>query len=203
MANFGRKKINMEIIFASSNQNKAKEIQAALPRDIQIRTLIDLGFTDDIPETALTLEGNALLKAEFTYNKWQKNCFSDDSGLEITALQGEPGVFSARYAGPQRNDNDNMDLVLEKLKNVTDRSACFKTVIVLIYNGETFVFEGRVDGTIRMDKKGSHGFGYDPIFEPEGIGKTFSEMTIEEKSNFSHRKRAVDKMVAFINSKMN
>jgi len=188
----------MELIFASSNQNKAKEIQAVLPDGIQILTLNDLGFTGDIPETASTLEGNALLKAQFVAERWDKNCFSDDSGLEITALNQEPGVFSARYAGPQRNDQDNMDLVLQKLEGVEDRSACFKTVIALIYNKETFIFEGRVDGIIRPDKKGSNGFGYDPIFEPEGLGKTFAEMSLEEKSRYSHRKRSTEKMVSFL-----
>ncbi len=192
----------MEIIFASSNQNKAKEIQAVLPSGIQILTLNDLGFTEDIPETADTLEGNALLKAQFTHEKWKRNCFSDDSGLEIHALHGEPGVYSARYAGVQRNDEDNMDLALSKLATVSDRSASFKTVIALIWEDETFIFEGRVDGTIRHDKKGSNGFGYDPIFEPEGLGKTFAEMTLEEKSRYSHRKRAIAKMVAFLNDKI-
>lgn len=192
----------MEIIFASSNQNKANEIQAVLPASIQILTLNDLGFTGDIAETADTLEGNALLKAQFVHEKWKGNCFSDDSGLEINALNREPGVYSARYAGLQRNDQDNMDLVLENLKNVTDRSACFKTVIALILDGETFLFEGRVDGIIRQDKKGNNGFGYDPIFEPEGLGKTFAEMTMEEKSVYSHRKRAVSKMVDFLNQQV-
>lgn len=188
------------MIFASSNQNKAKEIQAVLPEGIHIVTLADLGFTDDIPETADTLEGNALLKAEFVHAKWGENCFSDDSGLEISALNGAPGVYSARYAGAQRNDDDNMNLVLDQLKKVEDRSACFKTVIALVWNGETHIFEGRVDGIIRHDKKGSNGFGYDPIFEPEGLGKTFAEMTLEEKSRYSHRKRAVAKMIGFLNT---
>lgn len=188
------------MIFASSNQNKAKEIQAVLPEGINIVTLADLGFTDDIPETADTLEGNALLKAEFVHARWGENCFSDDSGLEINALNGAPGVYSARYAGAQRNDDDNMNLVLDQLKTVEDRSACFKTVIALIWNGETHIFEERVDGIIRQDKKGSNGFGYDPIFEPEGLGKTFAEMTLEEKSRYSHRKRAVAKMIGFLNA---
>lgn len=192
----------MELIFASSNQNKAKEIQAVLPAGIQILTLNDLGFTGDIAETASTLEGNALLKSQFVAEQWDKNCFSDDSGLEIAALNGEPGVYSARYAGPQRNDQDNMDLVLQKLEGVADRTACFKTVIALLYNKETFIFEGRVDGIIRHDKKGDNGFGYDPIFEPEGLGKTFAEMTLEEKSLYSHRKRAVAKMVDFIRQQL-
>lgn len=188
----------MEIIFASSNQNKAKEIQAALPKEFIVKTLLDLGFHEEIPETADTFAGNALLKAQFVAEKWNLSCFSDDSGLEIVALNNEPGVYSARYAGTQRNDDENMNLVLEKLQYETNRKACFKTVIALIINGKTLLFEGKVDGTIRHDKIGNHGFGYDPIFEPEGLGKSFAEMDIEEKSNYSHRKRAVDQMVKYL-----
>ncbi len=188
----------MEIIFASSNQNKAKEIQAALPKEFIVKTLLDLGFHEEIPETADTFAGNALLKAQFVAEKWNLPCFSDDSGLEIVALNNEPGVYSARYAGTQRNDDENMNLVLEKLQYETNRKACFKTVIALIINGKTLLFEGKVDGTIRHDKIGNHGFGYDPIFEPEGLGKSFAEMDIEEKSNYSHRKRAVDQMVKYL-----
>lgn len=190
----------MEIIFASSNQNKAKEIQAALPKEFIIKTLLDLGFHEEIPETADNFAGNALLKAQFVADKWKLPCFSDDSGLEIEGLNHEPGVYSARYAGPQRNDDDNMNLVLEKLQNETNLKACFKTVIALIIDGKTLLFEGKVDGIIRRDKKGNQGFGYDPIFEPEGLGKTFAEMNIEEKSNYSHRKRAVDKMVLYLST---
>jgi XTP/dITP diphosphohydrolase len=188
----------MEIIFASSNQNKAKEIQAALPAEFKVKTLLDLNFFDDIPETAETLGGNALLKAQFVAEKWKLPCFSDDSGLEIEALNNEPGVYSARYAGPQRNDDENMNLVLEKLQNETNRKACFKTVIALIIDGKTMLFEGKVDGEIRHNKRGTQGFGYDPVFEPEGLGKTFAEMNIEEKANYSHRKRAVDQMVKYL-----
>jgi XTP/dITP diphosphohydrolase len=190
----------MEIIFASSNQNKAKEIQAALPQEFIIKTLLDLGCHEEIPETADTFAGNALLKAHFVAEKWNLPCFSDDSGLEIIALNNEPGVYSARYAGPQRNDDENMNLVLEKLQNETNRKACFKTVIALIIDGKTLLFEGKVEGDIRLDKRGNQGFGYDPIFEPEGLGKTFAEMNIEEKSNYSHRKRAVDKMISYLST---
>lgn len=190
----------MEIIFASSNQNKAKEIQAALPAEFKVKTLLDLDFFDDIPETADNLAGNALLKAQFVSKKWKLPCFSDDSGLEIEALNYEPGVYSARYAGPQRNDDENMNLVLEKLQNETNRKAYFKTVIALIIDGKTLLFEGKVEGIIRQDKIGNHGFGYDPIFEPEGLGKTFAEMDIDEKSKYSHRKRAVDQMVSYLST---
>jgi len=190
----------MEIIFASSNQNKAKEIQAAIPKSFIIKTLLDLGFHEEIPETADTFAGNALLKAQFVADKWKLPCFSDDSGLEIEALNNEPGVYSARYAGTQRNDDENMKLVLEKLQNETNRKACFKTVIALIIDGKTILFEGKVEGIIRHDKRGNHGFGYDPIFEPEGSGKTFAEMNIDEKSKYSHRKRAVDEMISYLST---
>ena len=190
----------MEIIFASSNINKTKEIQSALPDGFSIQNLIDLNYFDEIPETANTFSGNALLKAQFVAEKWQKNCFSDDSGLEIEALNNEPGVYSARYAGLQKNDNDNMDLVLKKLENKSNRKASFTTVIALVMNGKTTFFEGKVEGEIRYDKKGSKGFGYDPIFEPEGLGKTFAQMDMEEKSKYSHRQRAVDKMIDYLKS---
>lgn len=188
----------MEIIFASTNHGKIEEIRSVLPLKVNLISLLDLNFQEDIAETANTLEGNALLKAQFAYNKWNKPCFSDDSGLEIDFLKGKPGVYSARYAGPQRKDDDNMNLVLEEMDDTENRSACFKTVIILIIDGVAHKFEGRVNGIIRRDKKGSHGFGYDPIFEPEGLGKTFAEMTMAEKSKYSHRKRAIDKMIAFL-----
>ena len=138
------------------------------------------------------------LKAKFAFDKWGKSCFSDDSGLEIAFLDGRPGVYSARYAGKQRNNDDNMSLVLSELENTENRVACFKTVITLIIEGNVHCFEGRVDGIIRRDKKGNQGFGYDPIFEPEGLGKTFAEMSLDEKSKYSHRKRAIDKMISFL-----
>ena len=162
--------------------------------------MLDLGFHKENQETADTLAGNALLKAQFVSEKWKLPCFSDDSGLEIEALNYEPGVYSARYAGPQRNDDENMNLVLEKLQNETNRKAYFKTVIALIIDGKSLLFEGKVEGIIRQDKIGNHGFGYDPIFEPEGLGKTFAEMDIDEKSKYSHRKRAVDQMVSYLST---
>ncbi len=190
----------MEIIFASSNTSKIEEIRSVLPIGIKLISLLDLNFHEEIPETADTLIDNAILKAQFAYDKWGKTCFSDDSGLEIEVLNGRPGVFSARYAGPQRNNDDNMDLVLYELKGKENRNACFKTVITLIIKGEIHNFEGRVDGIIRSDKKGTYGFGYDPIFEPEGLDITFAEMTLEQKGNHSHRKRAIDKMIDFLNT---
>ncbi len=187
----------MDIIFASSNPSKIEEIRSVLPLEINVISLLDLDFHQEIPETADTLEGNALLKAQFAFNKWGKACFSDDSGLEIDFLNGKPGVYSARYAGPQRSNDDNMNLVLTEMESAENRFACFKTIITLIIEGRVHNFEGRVDGIIRNDKKGVNGFGYDPIFEPEGLGKTFAEMSLSEKSKYSHRKRAIDKMLAF------
>ena len=188
----------MEIIFASSNVGKIEEIRSVLPSDIKLISLLDLNFHEEIPETADTLEGNSLLKAQFAFKKWDKACFSDDSGLEIDFLNGKPGVYSARYAGQQRNNDDNMNLVLSEMSQTENRKACFKTVITLIIDGVAHHFEGRVDGIIRRDKKGTHGFGYDPIFEPEQLGTTFAEMPLEEKSKYSHRKRAIDKMMSFL-----
>jgi XTP/dITP diphosphohydrolase len=190
----------MEIIFASSNLGKIEEIKSVLPSRIKLISLIDLDFKEDIPETAETLKGNALLKAQFAFDKWNKSCFSDDSGLEIDFLNGRPGVYSARYAGAQRNNNDNMNLVLSELENIENRAACFKTVITLITEGEIHYFEGCVYGNIRKEKRGKFGFGYDPIFEPEGLGRTFAEMNLDEKSKYSHRKRAIDKMIAFLDT---
>ncbi|MDD2983299.1 MAG: RdgB/HAM1 family non-canonical purine NTP pyrophosphatase [Crocinitomicaceae bacterium] len=188
----------MELIFASSNPGKIEEIKSVLPSGVKLISLLDLNFIEEIPETANTLKGNALLKAQFAYDTWNKPCFSDDSGLEINFLDGKPGVYSARYAGIHKDNNDNMDLVLSQMEHADDRAACFKTVITLITDGEVHHFEGRVDGIIRRNKKGLLGFGYDPIFEPEGQDKTFAEMTLNEKSKFSHRKRALDKMIAFV-----
>jgi len=161
-------------------------------------SLADAGFYDEIPETAATIEGNALLKAQFMADKQPLACFADDTGLVIPALNGEPGVYSARYAGPARDANDNMDLVLQKLEDADDRSAYFITVIALWINSEMHVFEGRVNGTILKEKRGNAGFGYDPIFQPEGEQRTFAEMSAGEKNGLSHRGRALVKMVAFL-----
>jgi XTP/dITP diphosphohydrolase len=190
----------MKILFATANLNKAFEIQKIVPEGFEIISLKDLNFTDDIPETSSTIEGNALQKTKFIVDKFKIDCFADDTGLEIEALEGEPGVYSARYAGLEKNPEKNMDLVLEKMKNCQNRKARFKTVIALYFNGETHLFEGIVNGIIRHEKSGDDGFGYDPIFEPENSGKTFAEMTIDEKNKISHRGRAFEKMVQFLNS---
>jgi XTP/dITP diphosphohydrolase len=190
-----------KLVFASANANKIKEIRALLPAHFELVTLDEIGFQEDIPETAATIPGNAIQKTTYLKDKIGLDCFSDDTGLIIPALNGEPGVFSARYAGPQRNATDNMNLVLEKLANQSDRSAYFMTTIALWYENELHLFEGKVTGEIIRDKKGDEGFGYDPIFVPENQGKTFAEMSMEEKSKFSHRARTFEKMMRFLTEK--
>lgn len=191
----------MKLVFATHNHNKAKEIQALVPEGITIVTLDDLQCNEDIPETAPTLEGNAIQKAEYIVNQFNLNVFADDTGLEIEALNGEPGVISARYAGEQRDSNQNMDLVLEKLNGIVNRNAQFRTAIALYWEGEMHLFEGIVKGKMRTEKSGEEGFGYDPIFEPENCGKTFAEMSLDEKNKMSHRARALEKMIAFLTTK--
>lgn len=188
----------MKILFATSNQNKAKEIAALLPESFELLTLNDINITEEIPETQDTLEGNAKQKSEYILANFKLDCFADDTGLEIHALNNEPGVKSARYAGEQRDSEANMHRVLEGLKEKEDRSARFRTVISLELNGEQHLFEGIVNGTIRNEKFGDGGFGYDPIFEPENCGKTFGEMEMEEKNRYSHRARAFEKMIDFL-----
>jgi len=188
----------MKIIFASHNQNKVKEIQNLLGDEIQLLSLTEIGLEEDIPETANTIEGNSLLKAKYIWEKYQMTCFADDTGLEIEALNGEPGVFSARYAGDKKNDDANIDKVLFKLLGHENRNARFKTVITLIKEGQEFQFTGIVNGEIGSEKIGQNGFGYDPIFVPEKQGKTFAEMTLNEKNLFSHRARAFHQLVNFI-----
>ena len=196
---FTHKRDTMQLLFCSSNINKAQEIQYKLGDKFQIKCLKDLGFTGEIEETAKTFEGNALIKAEFGNKTYDLPCFSDDSGLEVEALNNEPGVYSARYAGETKNDDNNMDKLLQKLKGVTNRKAHFKTVIVYIDKaGEKFSFEGSVSGTIIDEKRGNQGFGYDTIFIPDGFDRTFAEMSLEEKSSLSHRSRALDKFIEFI-----
>ena len=187
----------MKLLFTSSNEHKTAEIRSQLP-GFEILNLKDVGCDVDIPETASSFVGNARLKARFGIDNFGVNCFSDDSGLEVYALNNAPGVYSARYAGPEKNDEANLQKLLEALKNENNREACFKTVIVLILNEVEYVFEGVVEGTIITEKRGDFGFGYDPIFIPNGYSKTFAEMTMDEKSNVSHRAVAVKKMVEFL-----
>jgi XTP/dITP diphosphohydrolase len=193
----------MKLVFASQNAHKAAEIQTVIPSEISICTLTELGITEDIPETAATLEGNALMKMEYLVARLNLPCFADDTGLEIDALQGEPGVYSARFAGEQRNSVDNMQLVLEKLTGEPNRKARFRTVIALWWEGNSHLFEGIVEGTITNLPVGNQGFGYDPIFQPAGATKTFAEMTMEEKNQWSHRARAVQQLVEFLRKQLN
>ncbi|MGV3630224.1 MAG: RdgB/HAM1 family non-canonical purine NTP pyrophosphatase [Bacteroidota bacterium] len=189
----------MKLIFCSHNQHKTQEIAKILPKHIELLSLADLNFLDDIEETANTFEGNAYLKAHAIWKLFRTPCFADDSGLEVEALHLEPGVYSARYAGPEKDDTKNMDLLLQNLSGKPSRAARFKTVICLITGeDEVHYFEGRIDGQIRHEKSGSQGFGYDPIFEPENCGRTFAEMSAGEKSSMSHRARAIGKMMEFL-----
>jgi XTP/dITP diphosphohydrolase len=188
----------MKLVFASNNQNKIKEIQLLLPDTIQILGLEDIGCFEDIPETDDTIEGNAILKADYVTKKYGYNCFADDTGLEVDALNGEPGVYSARYAGEQKDANDNMDKLLSNLKDKSNRSAQFKTVIALNLDGKQTLFTGIIKGKIIEEKVGTNGFGYDPIFVAEHYTKTFAELTIEEKSGISHRGLAVKQLVDFL-----
>lgn len=188
----------MKLAFASNNKNKIKEIQLLLPDYFQIVSLENLGCTEDIPETATTIEGNASLKANYVSQKYNIPCFADDSGLEVEALDGAPGVYSARYAGEPKNDSNNIDKLLLNLENQPNRKANFKTVICLNINNEQQLFEGKIFGTITNERVGDNGFGYDSIFIPDGYTKTFAEMTTEEKSKISHRGIAVHKLIHFL-----
>jgi len=190
----------MKILFASQNVNKVKEISKLLPEHIEIIGLKDIGFTEDIPETAETLQGNAIMKAKYLANQLDYPIFADDTGLEIDALNGEPGVYSARYAGEDKNANKNMDLVLEKLKGESNRNAQFRTVISFEVKGENYCFEGKVEGEICEERSGTEGFGYDPIFKPNGFNTTFAEMSLDAKNKISHRGRAVTKFIEFLKS---
>ena len=188
----------MQLVFASNNKNKIKEIQLLLPDSIQILSLEDIGCTEDIPETADTIEGNAILKANYVTQKYGYDCFADDSGLEVAALNGEPGVFSARYAGEPKNDENNIDKLLANLKDVKNKKANFKTIICLNLKGEQHLFTGIINGQIIEERIGNNGFGYDPIFVADGYQKTFAELTLEEKARISHRGIAVKELITFL-----
>ncbi|MFM8241538.1 MAG: RdgB/HAM1 family non-canonical purine NTP pyrophosphatase [Crocinitomicaceae bacterium] len=188
----------MKLVFASHNQNKVNEIKSLLPETFEVLSLTDIGFLDEIDETGITLDENSKIKAQTVFEKTGYFCFADDTGLEIEALNFEPGVFSARYAGDQKNDSDNIEKVLSKLQGSANRNARFRTVITLLIEQEEYTFEGRVDGKIITEKRGEFGFGYDPIFIPENESRTFAEMPMEEKNLFSHRARAFQKMIEFL-----
>jgi XTP/dITP diphosphohydrolase len=194
----------MEIVFATNNKNKLSEIQSLLKKNKSFRIigLRDIGFDEELPETGNTLEANASQKANHIFDKYGYNCFADDSGLEVEALEGRPGVYSARYAGGRRNDFENMQKVLTELQGHTNRSARFRTVIALVINGVERHFEGEVRGIILESPRGTNGFGYDPVFQPEGFSKSFAEMGMEEKNSISHRAKAVKELTDYL-GKMN
>ena len=188
----------MKLIFATNNQHKVNEIQHVIGDQFELITLKDAGVNVDIPEPFNSLEENAAHKSTTIYNMTGLNCFSEDTGLEVVKLNGEPGVKSARYSGEEKSFDKNIDKLLDKLKSIDDRKARFRTVISLIIEGEENQFEGVCNGTITNSRKGSEGFGYDPVFMPEGADKTFAQMTMEEKNKFSHRSKAVDKLVNYL-----
>jgi XTP/dITP diphosphohydrolase len=191
----------MKLIFATNNQNKVSEIKAALSDGLEIITLLEAGIDIDIPEPHETLEENAREKSTVIYNLKKQNCFSEDTGLEVKALQGAPGVRSARYAGEEADNKKNIALLLKNMQNVTERSAQFKTVISLILNNEEHQFTGICTGKIITEERGDKGFGYDSIFIPDGDTKTFAEMNMEEKNKYSHRKKALAKLIDFLNGR--
>lgn len=191
----------MKIVFASNNLNKIKEIQQMLPKDIEILSLEDINCLVDIPETADTIEGNAILKADYITKNFGYTCFADDSGLEVAVLNGAPGVHSARYAGEEKDDSKNIQKLLTDLESFDKPKANFKTVICLNIDGQQHLFTGIIDGEIIKNPRGAQGFGYDPIFVPDGFDKTFAEMTMEMKASMSHRGKAVKQLIDFL-SKM-
>ena len=192
----------MELIFATHNQNKVEEITAILPPVIEIKSLRDINFKNEISETSDTLQGNALIKARTIFNKFKRNCFADDTGLEVEVLNGDPGVLSARYAGNQNIAIDNIKKLLRKLKNHDNRKAQFRTVIALIYDRNEYFFEGIIKGKIITEAKGNNGFGYDPIFQPENYFLSFAQLDKEEKNKISHRAKAFRKLINFLRVKI-
>jgi XTP/dITP diphosphohydrolase len=190
-----------QLVFATNNRHKLKEVAAKIKGQLVLLTLDDIGCTDEIEETGLTFKANASIKSHFIWERYGLDCFGDDSGLEIDALNGEPGIYSARYAGMHGNHKANNDKVLANLQGLTNRKAQFRTVISLMWQGEEYFFEGLVAGTIRQEISGTDGFGYDPIFQPDGYDITFAEMSMDEKNSISHRALAVEKLIAFLNER--
>lgn len=190
--------MELRLVFATNNENKLLEIKKLVPGNIELLSLKSFNINEDLEETGNNLVDNALQKARFVYEKTGMNCFADDTGLEIKVLNDEPGVYSSRYAGEERNSQKNVELVLEKMRNCNDRAARFKTVIALIFNSEEYLFEGVINGSITMEPKGNEGFGYDPIFIPEMHEKTFAEIDLIEKNKVSHRARAFSKLIEFL-----
>jgi XTP/dITP diphosphohydrolase len=189
----------MKIVFATNNENKIKEIQSMLPQSIEIISLESIGCYEEIPETADTIEENAIMKANYVTEKYGYDCFADDTGLEVDSLNGEPGVYSARYAGEQRSSEDNMDKLLLNLEGNANRSAQFKTVITLNLKGKQYLFTGIARGEITLEKNGNQGFGYDPIFRPQEYQETFAQLSLETKNAISHRGKATRELIAFLN----
>ena len=192
----------MEIVFATNNEHKLRELQQILRNKVKLLSLSDINCFEDIPETSPTIEENSMQKADYVRDKYKTDCFADDTGLEIEALNGRPGVYSARYAGDEKDMDKNIEKILFELENLNNKNARFKTVISLILNGEKHQFEGIVNGKIIEDKKGESGFGYDPVFVPKGYDITFAEMDTELKNKISHRGIAVQKLVEFLNNKI-
>lgn len=188
----------MELIIATNNPHKVKEIKASIPKHIKVLSLEEVGICEEIPEEQDTLEGNALQKARYIYEKYGKNCFADDTGLEVEALDNAPGVFSARYAGPACNAQDNIKKLLAELSGSTNRTARFRTVIALIIEGKEYLFEGEVKGEILHRRQGEGGFGYDPVFQPEGYENSFATMSGDIKNQIGHRGRAVQALLSFL-----
>lgn len=190
----------MELIFATNNQHKLEEVQALIGTNIRLKSLNDIGCLDDIPETGDTFEVNASQKSHYIFERFHADCFGDDSGLEVEALNNQPGVYSARYSG-NRNPEENLQLVLDKLGDNSNRKARFRTVISLILQGKEYFFEGIVSGQITLNRTGKSGFGYDPIFKPDGYPITFAEMSLEEKNKISHRAQAMQKLIEFLKTR--
>ncbi len=190
----------MQLIFATHNKNKVKEVKSLIPKTIDLLSLDDINLLTEIEETESTIEGNALLKAKTIFEQTGINCFADDSGLLVEALNGAPGVYSARYAGEQKSDEDNIQKLLQTLNNESNRKAHFKTVMALIIDGKDFLFEGIIHGKIITEKIGTNGFGYDPIFIPDGYSETFAQLNSETKNAISHRGIALQKLLEFLKS---
>ncbi|WP_434036363.1 non-canonical purine NTP diphosphatase [Formosa sp. 4Alg 33] len=190
----------MKLVFATNNKNKIKEVQSLIPRHITLLSLADIECFEDIPETQPTIEGNAIQKAEYVKDNYGFDCFADDTGLEVNALNGAPGVYSARFAGPQRDAKDNMEKLLSDLEHNTNRDANFKTVIALSFQNKIETFTGVCEGEITKTQHGTDGFGYDPIFRPKGLKQTFAEMPLSEKNTIGHRGKAVSLLVKYLNS---
>jgi len=189
----------MQLVFATHNQNKFLEVQKLVPKHIQLLSLTDIGCTDDIPETGKTLAENAILKADFVTKTYALPCFADDTGLLVDALNGEPGIYSARYAGEQKNAENNMKKLLVNLKNHENRNARFITIIALQLEKNHQIFEGIVEGEITLQKHGKEGFGYDPIFRPKGYSKTFAQLPLTVKNEIGHRGKAIQKLLNYLN----